>query len=293
MTAAAPGAPPSPAPPGAPPAVPPSGGGGGLDPRVLTVVVTGASSGFGAAAASRFARAGSRVVAAARRAGRVETLAESLGEAGARVLPLALDVRDRAAVDAAFSSLPEGFASPNVLVNNAGLALGLTPVEATDPALWDDMIETNIRGLLNCTRAVLPGMIERGEGHVISISSVAATYPYPGGNVYGGTKAFVSQFSIGLKADLAGRPVRVTCIEPGKANTEFSLVRFGGDRARADAAYEGYEPLDGADVAECIFWAATLPRRININRLEVMPLAQGFADFPLAKGMPPQGGVEG
>ena len=260
-----------------------------VDPAGLTVFVTGASSGFGAAMVRRFAQAGAKVVAAARRAERLEALvAECAGGTGGKggrvhplVLPLVLDVCDRAAVEAAVASLPAPFAAPDVLVNNAGLALGLEPVEQTKLADWEAMVATNINGLLYCTRALLPGMMERDRGHVVNISSIAGSYPYPGGNVYGGTKAFVRQFSLGLRCDLAGRNIRVTSLEPGKARTEFSLVRFGGDEKREAAAYEGYRPLGGEDVAECVFWAVTLPRHININAMEVMPVTQTFADFPV------------
>lgn len=255
-----------------------------LDPTGLTVFITGASSGFGAATALRFAQAGARVVASARRAERLSELAEAAG-VGERLLTLAFDVRDKQAVDAAVANLPPEFQAIDVLVNNAGLALGLEPVEAAKIENWETMIDTNIRGLLYCTRAVLPGMVERDRGHILNLSSIAATYPYPGGNVYGGSKAFVTQFSLGLRADLLGRNIRVTCLEPGKAETEFSLVRFDGDAEKAEAAYEGYSALNGEDVAECIFWAATLPRKININQMEIMPISQAFQDFGIAKGM--------
>src|SRR6202451_3239249 len=221
-----------------------------------TVFVTGASSGFGAAVARRFAADGARVVVAARRAARVGDLASELGLG---VLPLTLDVRDRSAVAAAVAGLPEEFAAIDVLVNSAGLALGLNPAQGADLDDWDQMIDTNCKGLVYCTRAILPGMVPRGRGHVISLGSVAGTYPYPGGNVYGASKAFVHQFSLNLRSDLHGTGVRVTCVEPGMADTEFSLTRFGGDRAQADAVYAGMHPLPPDDIAESIHWAATLP----------------------------------
>ena len=221
-----------------------------------TVLVTGASSGFGAAVARRFAADGARVVIAARRSDRVRDLAAELGP---QALPLALDVRDRAAVAAAVAGLPAEFAAVDLLVNNAGLALGLNPAQDADLDDWDQMIDTNCKGLVYCTRAILPGMVARGSGHVINLGSVAGTYPYPGGNVYGGTKAFVHQFSLDLRSDLHGTGVRVTCVEPGMADTEFSLTRFGGDRAKADAVYAGMQPLTPDDIAESIHWAATLP----------------------------------
>src|SRR6204780_3365295 len=232
-----------------------------------TVFVTGASSGFGAAVARRFAADGARVIAAARRADRVEGLAS---EFGPLVLPLALDVRDRAGVAAAVAALPAEFQAVDVLVNNAGLALGLNPAQDADLDDWDQMVDTNCKGLVYCTRAILPGMVARGRGHVINLGSVAGTYPYPGGNVYGGTKAFVHQFSLSLRSDLYGTGVRVTCVEPGMADTEFSLVRYGGDTTKADAVYAGMQPLTPDDVAEAIYWAATLPQHVNVNTIELM-----------------------
>jgi 3-hydroxy acid dehydrogenase / malonic semialdehyde reductase len=245
-----------------------------------TVFVTGASSGFGAAIARRFATAGARVVAAARRSDRIEDLA---GELGPRVLPLTLDVRDRAAVAAVVGGLPAEFAEIDLLVNNAGLALGLSPAQDADLDDWDQMIDTNCKGLAYCTRAILPGMVARRRGHVINLGSVAGTYPYPGGNAYGGTKAFVHQFSLDLRSDLHGSGVRVTCVEPGMADTEFSLVRFSGDQTKADAVYTGMHPLTPDDIAEAIYWAATLPPHVNINIIELMPVAQSFGPFQVAR----------
>ena len=245
-----------------------------------TVFVTGASSGFGAAVARRFAADGARVVAAARRADRVKDLAAELGP---QVLPLALDVRDRPAVAAAVAALPEEFKAIDVLVNNAGLALGLNPAQDADLDDWDQMIDTNCKGLVYCTRAILPGMVARGRGHVINLGSVAGTYPYPGGNVYGGTKAFVHQFSLNLRSDLHGTGVRVTCVEPGMADTEFSLVRFSGDQAKADNVYAGMQPMTADDIAESIHWAATMPQHVNVNTIELMATAQSFAPFQVAR----------
>jgi 3-hydroxy acid dehydrogenase/malonic semialdehyde reductase len=245
-----------------------------------TVFVTGASSGFGAAIARRFAADGARVIAAARRLDRVRGLAAELGP---RVLAVQLDVRDAAAVAAAVAGLPDEFAAVDVLVNNAGLALGLNPAQDADLADWDQMIDTNCKGLAYCTRAVLPGMVARGRGHVINLGSVAGGYPYPGGNVYGGTKAFVHQFSLNLRSDLHGTGVRVTCVEPGMADTEFSLVRFDGDRASADGVYAGMQPLTADDIAESVHWAAGLPAHVNVNTIELMPVAQSFAPFQVAR----------
>lgn len=250
------------------------------DAKSGTVLVTGASSGFGAAIARRFAAAGARVVATARRAERLESLAAELGPL---VLPVTLDVRDRAAVTEAVGGLPAAFAEIDVLVNNAGLALGLNPAQDADTGDWDQMIDTNCKGLAYCTRAVLPGMVGRRRGHVINLGSAAGTYPYPGGNAYGGTKAFVHQFSLNLRSDLHGTGIRVTCIEPGMADTEFSTVRFSGDKAKADAVYAGMQPLTADDIAESVYWAATLPPHVNVNTIELMPVAQSFAPFQVAR----------
>ena len=206
-----------------------------------TAFVTGASNGFGTAVVRRFAAEGLRVVALARREDRLEKLAAELGDT---VLPVRLDVRDRAAVLDVVAGLPAEFAEIDVLVNNAGLAKGLQPAQEADLDDWDEMIDTNCKGLVYCTRAILPGMVQRGRGHVVNLGSVAGTYPYPGGNVYAGTKAFVHQFSLNLRSDLHGTGVRVTSVEPGlSGETEFSTVRFGGDQAKADVVYAGTQPL--------------------------------------------------
>jgi 3-hydroxy acid dehydrogenase/malonic semialdehyde reductase len=245
-----------------------------------TVCVTGASAGFGAAIARRFGTAGDRVVAAARRGDRLAELADEFGD---RVHVVELDVRDRAAVEHALVTLPAPFAEIDVLVNNAGLALGLSPAQEADLDHWDTMIATNNNGLVYCTRAVLPGMVARGRGHIINLGSIAGTYPYPGGNVYAATKAFVHQFTIALRSDLHGTGVRATSIEPGMAETEFTLVRFGGDQAKSDDLYAGMQPLTGEDIADCAFWAAERPPHVNINAIEIMPVAQSFAPFQVAR----------
>src|SRR5580698_3050178 len=244
------------------------------------VLVTGASSGFGEAITRRFAAAGSRVIAAARRADRLKDLAAELGP---RVLPVTLDVRDRAAVAQVTGGLPAEFAQIDLLVNNAGLALGLSPAQDADLDDWEQMIDTNCKGLAYCTRAILPGMVARRRGHVINLGSVAGTYPYPGGNVYGGTKAFVHQFSLNLRSDLHGTRVRVTCVEPGMADTEFSLVRFSGDKGKADNVYAGMKPMTADDIAESIHWAATMPQHVNVNTIELMATAQSFGPFQVAR----------
>src|SRR5215469_5809139 len=244
------------------------------------VFVTGASSGFGAAVARRFAATGAHVVAAARRADRLKDLAAELG---APVLPVTLDVRDRAAVAEVVNGLPAEFAEIDVLVNNAGLALGQDPAQSADLDDWDQMIDTNCKGLTYVTRAILPGMVARRRGHVINLGSVAGTYPYPGGNAYAGTKAFVHQFSIALRSDVHGTGVRVTCVEPGMADTEFSTVRFHGDKAKADGVYTGMRPMTADDIAESIHWAATMPAHVNVNVIELMATAQSFAAFQVAR----------
>lgn len=235
--------------------------------------MTGATAGFGEAIARRFAADGYRLIVSGRRFDRLENLAASLS-VPTHILPL--DVRDRAAIDAAIDALPAGFAAVDVLVNNAGLAAGLGPAHEADWTDWEQMIDTNIKGLVYLTRRILPGMVERGRGHVVNIGSVAGSYPYPGGNVYGATKAFVKQFSLNLLNDLVATPVRVTNIEPGAAETEFSLVRFHGDADRAKGVYRGMTPLSAEDVAEAVRWAVAQPPHVNINRIEMAPTSQSF-----------------
>ncbi len=246
------------------------------DASSLTVFITGATSGFGEATARRFIKEGAKVVGTGRRQERLDSLAQELGE---RFHPVNMDVQDEAAVKQAVASLPSGFAAVDVLVNNAGLALGLEPAQEANMSDWDTMIDTNCKGLVYCTRALLPGMVERDRGHVINLGSVAGTYPYPGGNVYGATKAFVHQFSLNLRADLIGKSVRVTSVEPGLAETEFSLVRFKGDAAKAKQPYSNLQPMTAEDIAEAIYWVATLPRHVNINVVEMMPTMQAFNPF--------------
>jgi serine 3-dehydrogenase len=244
-----------------------------------TAFITGATAGFGAAAARRFARAGWKVVGTGRRRERLEGLASELGES---FLPLELDMRDLAALEAAVESLPGPFREADLLLNNAGLAPPLEPLQQSRIEAALQVIDTNVTGLVALTRALLPTLIER-KGAIINISSVAATYPYRGGAVYGGTKAFVSQFSLDLRSDLHGTGVRVTSIEPGMAETEFTLVRTGGDRAASDTLYRGVNPMTAEDIAETLYWVATLPPHLNINRLELMPVSQSFAGFQVAR----------
>jgi serine 3-dehydrogenase (NADP+) len=244
-------------------------------------LVTGATSGIGEASVRAFAEAGWKVIATGRRADRLEALRDAVG--ADKVHVAAFDVRDEAARDAALDALPEDFRAIDLLVNNAGLALGTAPGQQADIGQWRTMIETNITALVSITHRLLPGLIER-KGAVIDISSVAATYPYTGGNVYGGTKAFVRQFSLGLRSDLAGTGVRVTSIEPGMVETEFTTVRTGGDQAASDKLYAGASPMTGEDIARVILWVATLPSHLNINSLELMPVTQSFAGFQVARG---------
>lgn len=241
-----------------------------------TILITGATSGFGRASVERFAREGWRVIACGRRAERLASLVGALG--AERVHPCAFDVRDEAAMRAAIDALPAPFRELDVLVNNAGLALGTAPAQRADLGQWKQMIDTNVTALATLTHTLLPKLIER-RGAIVNVSSVAGSYPYPGGNVYGGTKAFVTQLSLGLRSDLHGTGVRVTSIEPGLAETEFTLVRTGGDQAASDKLYEGTHPMTGADIAETIWWVANLPPHLNVNRLELMPVSQSFAGF--------------
>jgi len=251
-----------------------------------TVLVTGATAGFGEATARRFLANGHKVVAVGRRAERLEVLKSSLPTAQQKkLLTLVLDVCDSVHVDSLASTLPAEFSQVTILVNNAGLALGLEPAYQAKISDWDQMIDTNIKGLVHMTRAFLPGMVERKCGHVINIGSVAGLYPYPGSNVYGSTKAFVKQFSLNLRADLLGTPLRVSCIEPGlSSGTEYSNVRFKGDDEKAEKVYEGVHALNADDIAEAVYWTATLPAHMNVNALEVMPIQQSFAGTTLHRG---------
>ncbi|MCA1907549.1 MAG: SDR family oxidoreductase [Magnetospirillum sp.] len=246
-----------------------------LDWTDRTVFVTGATAGFGEAIARAYAKLGARLILCGRRQDRLAALAAELG------VPchlLTLDVRERGAVEQAVATLPAPFAAVDVLVNNAGLALGLEPAHQADLDDWETMIDTNVKGLMYVTRAVLPGMVARDHGHIVNMSSIAGTYPYPGGNAYGASKAAVSQFSLNLLADLVKTRVRVTNIEPGLCGgSEFSLVRFKGDAQAADKVYAGTTPLSSEDVAESVIWATSLPAHVNINRIEMMPVSQAPA----------------
>ena len=246
----------------------------------LTVLITGATAGFGRATAQRLVRDGHRVVATGRRRDRLDALAAELGP---NLLGLPLDVTDPGAVAALPDSLPEDWRAVDVLVANAGLALGLGPAWDGRMADWDRMVATNIGGVLGTTRALLPGMVARDRGHLVMLGSIAGTYPYPGGNVYGATKAFVAQFALNLKADLIGTGVRVTNIEPGLVGgSEFSNVRFGDDE-KAQAVYRNADPLLPEDIAETIAWVIGLPPRMNVNRVELMPVTQAPAALAIAR----------
>jgi serine 3-dehydrogenase len=243
-----------------------------------TVLVTGASSGFGLACAEAFAARGARLIVAARRIGRLRQLARGLiREHGAEVRTMPLDVRDRRAVSAAIAGLPRGWRDIDILVNNAGLSRGLNPLQAGEVRDWEEMIDTNVKGLLYVTRAVLPGMAARGGGHVVNVGSIAGHETYPSGNVYCATKAAVRALTKAMRMDLSGTGVRVTSVDPGLAETEFSVVRFRGDRERAKKVYQGLRPLAAADVAEAVVWACERPAHVDIETIVIMPTAQASA----------------
>ena len=245
-----------------------------------TALITGATAGFGLAAARKFVAGGWQVIATGRRGERLDALRAELGDA---VHTACFDIRDEAAMRAALDALPERFRGIDLLVNNAGLAQGTKPAQDALLSDWKTMIDTNVTALVTLTHALLPTLIER-KGAIVNVSSTAATYPYAGGNAYGGSKAFVSQFSLGLRADLHGTGVRVTAIEPGMAETEFTLVRTHGNQQASDTLYSGARPMTAEDIAEQIFHVATLPPHLNINRLEIMPVTQSFAGFQVHRG---------
>lgn len=245
-----------------------------------TALVTGATSGIGEACARAFVAAGWRVIGTGRRTERLDALKAELG--ADQFHAAIFDVRDEAARDAALAALPAEFAGIDCLVNNAGLALGTEPAQSASLESWKTMIDTNVTALVSLTHKLLPALVAR-KGAIVNLSSVAATYPYTGGNVYGGTKAFVHQFSLGLRSDLAGTGVRVTSIEPGMVETEFTLVRTGGNQQASDNLYGGANPMTAEDIAGTVLWVATLPPHLNINTLELMPVSQSFAGFQVAR----------
>ncbi|WP_020675265.1 SDR family NAD(P)-dependent oxidoreductase [Geopsychrobacter electrodiphilus] len=246
------------------------------------VLITGASAGFGAAIARHFAAKGDRLILTARRLERLEKLRAEL-ESSAQIHLVQLDVRDRSQVEEKLRQLPEAFAAVDILVNNAGLALGLGPAQQAELDDWDTMIDTNCKGLTYCTRVLLPGMVERNRGHVVNIASAAGSYAYPGANVYGASKAFVLQFSDNLRADLLGTRVRVSCIAPGMAETEFSLVRFKGDVERARGLYAGSNAMTASDIAHAVMYVTDQPEHLNINHIEMMPITQAPAGLKVLK----------
>nr|WP_236033155.1 SDR family oxidoreductase [Helicobacter turcicus] len=245
----------------------------------MVVLVTGASSGFGRAIAKKFGENAHKVIALARRKDKLESLQKEIPQCEI----LSCDVCDKEGLKQSLETLPKDFKTIDILVNNAGLALGIEPAQMCDFNDWERMIEVNITALSYLTHLVLPQMVERKNGHIITLGSIAGKYPYPGGNVYGATKAFVRQFALGLRADLAGTNVRVSDIEPGLAESEFSLVRFKGDKERANALYQGSNALQPQDIAEAVYWVATLPKHININTLEMMPTSQSFSALRVSK----------
>ncbi|MFG1396305.1 SDR family NAD(P)-dependent oxidoreductase [Roseixanthobacter pseudopolyaromaticivorans] len=251
-----------------------------INPKDLTVFVTGATAGFGAALCRQFHGAGAKVIGVGRRRERLDALKAELGE---RCHVSELDVTDRDGVFRTIETLPAPFDKPNVCVVNAGLAVGSTRAQDADILAWEQMISTNINGALNTVRAMLPGMVQRNEGHIILLGSVVGDYPGPTTNVYGATKAFVKQFALSLRADLLGTQVRVTNIEPGMSETEFSLVRSAGDAEKAAALYKGITAMQAEDIAETIFWSCTLPRHLNVNRLQIMPVQQAFGPFAISR----------
>lgn len=245
-----------------------------------TIFITGATAGFGLACAKLFVAQGAKVVATGRRVDRLAELKAALGD---KVHTLVLDVRDRKAVESAIAALPAEFSDIDILVNNAGLALGLSALDQQSAEDLEQMIDTNIKGVVHCTHILLPKMIARASGHIVNLSSIAGTYPYPGGNVYGATKAFVTQFSLNLRADVLGKNIRVTNIEPGMCDTEFSTVRFKGDKNKADDVYAGMAPLSAEDIANTILWTISQPKHVNINRVEIMPTEQAFSPFAVSR----------
>jgi serine 3-dehydrogenase len=239
-----------------------------------TILITGATAGFGTAAARRFVKEGWRVIGTGRRGDRLRALADELGDT---FLPLELDMRDTEALPG-LARLSPPWGEIDLLLNNAGLAPPTDPLPEADWDRVEQVIDTNITGLVALTRALLPGLVER-RGQIINLSSVAATYPYKGGAVYAGTKAFVRQFSLDLRCDLAGTGVRVTSIEPGMAETEFTIVRTGGDKSASDQLYANMQPITAEDLADLFWWLASLPPHLNINAIELMPVSQSWAGF--------------
>ena len=247
----------------------------------MNVLITGASAGFGKALAERLVANGHRVIGCARRIDKLNALADTLGDA---FLPVVMDVSETASIPKILADLPDDFKQIDVLVNNAGLALGTEPAHKASLDDWMRMTDTNVKGLMALTHAVLPAMVERDSGYIINVGSIAGSWPYFGGNVYGATKAFVKQFSLNLRADLIGTQVRVTNLEPGNvAGTEFSNVRYHGDDDKAAKVYDGFKTMTGEDIGDILLWLIESPAHINVNRLEVMPVAQTYNGLTIAK----------
>ncbi|RUM34187.1 MAG: NAD(P)-dependent oxidoreductase [Desulfobulbus sp.] len=244
-----------------------------------TILITGATSGFGLACGRRFAAEGWQLIITGRRTERLQALANEFPDTSMH--QAVLDIRDKGKVESFVSKLPEQFADIDILLNNAGLALGVVPAQEASLDDWDTMVDTNIKGLYHLTRMILPGMVKRNSGHIINMGSVAGNYPYPGGNVYGASKAFVKQFSRNLLTDLVQTKIRVTNIEPGLSQTEFSIVRLHGDAAGAESIYQGTDPITGDDIAEIVYWVSSVPPHININSVEVMPVCQSCGPFTI------------
>ena len=247
------------------------------------IMITGATAGFGEATSRLFAKSGWRLILTGRRRERLEKLQAELG-GPEKVFITDFDISSRQATENAIQQIPDAFSAVDVLVNNAGLALGMEPAQVTDLDDWERMVDTNIKGVMRCTRLLLPKMVERGRGYIINIGSVAGNWPYPGGNVYGATKAFVRQFTLALRADLLGTGVRVTNIEPGNAETEFSMVRFKDNATRADSIYANTQPLTAEDIADTILWLANTPKHVNVTTMEVMPTQQATGPLAIYRG---------
>jgi NADP-dependent 3-hydroxy acid dehydrogenase YdfG len=246
----------------------------------MIIFITGATSGFGLAMATRFLHQGHHIIAVGRREDRLIELKRQFPK---NLCSLKLDIRNRSEVEMAVADLPENFKKIDVLINNAGLALGIDAAQNASLDDWEIMVDTNIKGVLNSTHYILPGMIERNSGHIVNLGSVAGEFPYPGGNVYGATKAFIHQFTLNLKADLLGTNIRMTCIEPGMCHTEFSEVRFRGDKEKADLVYSGMKALSADDIADAIDWVISRPAHVNINTISLMPTQQAFGPFATSR----------
>ena len=250
----------------------------------MIIFITGATSGFGRAMVLNFINLGHQVVAIGRRENLLSQLMQEIpAELQDKLHTIKLDVTKKKDVEDAIANLPAAFSQIDVLINNAGLALGIDFAQKASLADWDTMIETNIKGVLHCTHFILPKMVAKNFGHIVNIGSVAGEYPYPGGNVYGATKAFTHQFTLNLKADLLGTNVRVTSVEPGMCQTEFSQVRFRGDKEKAQAVYQGMKALSASDIAEVVEWVISRPAHININVISLMPTQQAFGAFAVSR----------